>query len=77
MVLFHLRKGQVKESQVLNILSQYSYVNLYKVRVVQLDLSDPCPGIFWQKLFYLLLVKVCTQDVESCRADVGQADPIA
>ena len=50
MVLFQLRKGQVKESQVLNILSQYSYVNLYKVRVVQLDLSDPCPGIFWQEL---------------------------
>ena len=77
MILFQFGKGQVKESQVLNILCQYSYVNLCKVCVVQLDLSDPCPGIFWQELLYLLLVKVCTQDVESFRANVGQADPIA
>ena len=77
MIPFQLRKGQVKESQVLNILSQYSNVNLCKVSVVEFDLSDPCSGIFWQKLLYLLPVKVSTQDVESFRGNVGQADTIA
>ena len=32
MVLFQLRKGQVKESQVLNILSQYSYDTFYSLQ---------------------------------------------